>query len=195
MAISLTSTGVTYPDGSTQTKGRGTKSLLATLTASNSATLAYTGFSSSYNNYELVLSSIIPVTNAVTGQLQFYMGGAYASGTYYNSCFQTFNGLWQGNFAQYAYYAGNKTFAQLTQTNFILNSRGLSGTLNIWNANSASYKQLTGAQTGWQQSAGFYSRDMIGITYVGSTAAVGGFQYYMSSGNILSGTIKVYGWN
>lgn len=198
MSTALTSTGVTYPDGTTQTNGRGTKSLLTTLTASNSSALQYTGFSSSYNNYELVISNLIPVTNGVNAQMQYYIGGGYgaAASSYYAAGFSTYGPVIQ--FATtYHYIGGSGTYFQLSYPGYMTNtsSKGLSGTLWFWNANSAFYKQLTGVMAGETYSAGYSERTCMGTTYVGSTAVLGGFQVYMSSGNISSGTIKVYGWN
>lgn len=193
MAISLTGVGVLYPDSTEQTKGVGTRNLLATLTASNSAALSYTGFSSSYDNYELVFTSIIPVSNAVSARLRLYIGNAWATGTYYNSHFQNFNGNLSGAF--HRIYGGNTDYMWMSNTNFMLNSLGHSGSTTIWNANSANLKRITGSSTGWQYAAGWYARDVLGATYTASTGVVQGFQYYMSSGNISSGTIRVYGYN
>lgn len=193
MATTLTDTGVVYPDSTTQTKGKGTRVLLTTLTASNSASLSFTGFSSSYNNYELIITRIIPVTNSVTARLQFRIADAWASGTYYNAHWQHYSFAIGGS--AFRYYGGNQTFIPLSNTGYVYNQGNIDAVVTIWNANSSNYKRLTGTQNGQQYAAAVNARDVFGSTYTGSTGVVQGFQYYLSSGNISSGYIKVYGYN
>jgi hypothetical protein len=139
------------------------------------------------------MTTIIPVTNSVSARMQFRIADAWATGTYYNSHWQTYSFTIAG--AASRYYGGNLSYIPLSNTGYVYNQGNIDGVVTIWNANSSNYKRLTGTQNGQQYAAAINVRDTFGSTYIGSTGVVQGFQYYMSSGNISSGTIKVYGYN
>ena len=61
----------------------GVRTLLNTLTASNSATLTdIASMTASYSEYDIVFENIVPATNTVTCEIQVYSGAAYQVTSY-----------------------------------------------------------------------------------------------------------------
>jgi hypothetical protein len=146
---------------------------LAAATASTSASLDFAGvFTSDYDDYLIVFENIRPATNAVAGKFRVEASAAFQTTSYKSAA----------------------TDCVLFGSAGLSNAAGLgySATLNIFNVNDASVKKMvmslstysdgTNAQQG--QAAGYWN---------GGNAVITGFQVLMTSGNIASGTIRVYG--
>lgn len=177
--------------GSISAVNSGLKVLVATVTGSGAASLDYTGFTSTYRNYEVVAENITPSTNAVSLFMRMHGAGAFLTGTYYNSNFTVFN----NNTG--AYSGGSTTYAQVWYTNYLLSATGsgVSGRINFYNTSSAStYKNYDFMLSGPGVGAGYSEVNIGGGWYITATTALTGFQLYTSSGNI-SGTIRIYGYN
>lgn len=160
--------------------------LLNTLTASNSATLAdTTSLTAAYDEYEITFTNLIPATNAVLGELQVHSGGTFQATSYINSAF--------GTAGSTTISASNATtYIALNQTNTVNNSSpGISGYIRISNPASTTVAKSWIGQVGYLTSAIFVNAVLGGMW--NSTAAIDGFQVLMSSGNITSGTVRVYG--
>ena len=165
----------------------GCRVLLATLTASNSATLSdTTHFTATYQDYELVFENILPATTSTTLELQVHSAAAFPATVYLNAAAFLQSGGWA--------VANPTTFIQLSATILVSNAgSGVSGTVKVYNPlQTTSPKQWSGilshpATTG--NSATF----MASGYWNGGNGAVDGFQVLFSSGNITSGTIKIYG--
>lgn len=203
MAITLNNSGVTYPDGTTQTTARGARTLLTTLTASSSASLSYTGFSNSYANYELIITNMMSATLNVGFYMRYYIAGGYATGTYYSTGIwydqyaTTGNGL-PGSASGYTGIGGSVGYIPLVYSNYAYNgsTAGVSGIIRFINTrNTTSYKNYYFDLAGMDYAVNYAAHTFGGGVYPGSTATLDGFQIYYSSGNIQAGTIRVYGWN
>lgn len=172
----------------------GSKCLLNTMTASNSASLSdTTSFLSGYSEYEIVFENIIPATNAVQMVLRVQSGGVFQASSYQGAATVT-------NTTSGANEAGTAlTTLPLGRLNpYVANlAPGLSGTVRVSNpAQTSAAKMFTGHfgqidtsssnQIATISSSGFWS---------GGSGALTGFEVLASSGNITSGVIKVYGWN
>lgn len=167
----------------------GGRKLLATLTASNSATLSdTTSFTSSFKEYDIVFENVIPVTNLVSGEIQIHSGGAFQT-TGYITAYSVFTstGVTAGG--------GSTTFIPISQVSAFANTgSGVSGTFRLYGPVSTAsvVKQWSGnfSHTG-------NGLHIVGVSggYWNSTAAIDGIQILMSSGNIASGTVKIYGMN
>jgi hypothetical protein len=88
MAVTLGSTGITFPDATTQTTAATAGSpagmvLVQTVTASSSATLEVTGFSSTYDNYILKVTGFRAATAGSYMKAQLKLGGSYRTGAFY----------------------------------------------------------------------------------------------------------------
>lgn len=177
-------------DGSFVTQAR---KLINTLTASSSATLSDTAcFSSSFSVYEIVFTNCIPATNAVGFQMQVYSGGSYQT-TSYNTIatgIQTSMNVQTGETSQISLI--RTTNAGLSNTTA---NGGYSGTIRIYNpSGTASYKAVSGQGISVDTITGTISINLVSGWWA-NTAAVTGFRVQMSSGNIASGTVKIYGLN
>lgn len=161
------------------------RTLLATLTASNSATLSdTTSFTSSYRNYELVFEQIVPATNNVTLELQVQSGGSFKSAGY--AC-NTIVADSAGVSTQAA-----TTFIQMSKATTLSNvgTLGMNGTFRVQNPSANAICAVTGNFV--EPGTNPPHTGLVG-GYWGTAGVVTGFQILMSSGNITSGTVKIYG--
>lgn len=163
---------------------------LATATASASATIDFTGLTSAYVAYKLVLSHLLPATDNValwirtsTNNGVSYDAGAsdyrYAVGIVNSSGTNT--------------GAGSTGAAQMVLLDTQGNATGevLSGVAYLFNPSAAKYGQLAWVINGTDTSSGGRS------TYGGGTrqtaADIDAIRIMYSSGNIASGQFDLYG--
>ena len=171
--------------------------LLATATASSSATVSFDGyFSSTYTNYKLVINGLLPATNAVNFFGRFRRSNAdvtasnyWGAGMYGYSYSTVPSGDW--------YQGQNGAQLQLTGRGSFANT---SGKTTNWNIdiyeplNTSNYKNIYFTQTGyWETANNLYAAWWGGGVLYDSTAALSGITFYFSSGNISTGTFKLYG--
>jgi len=181
----LTSNGTTW-SSSAPSGGGSAMTLISTLTASNSATLDWTGLSG-YSKYLLIFQNMIPATNNQNLYLRF---GTGAGPTYitssYNYSVQTIGISASSN-------SGGSSVSQLGLSSLITSSStGLSGFAHITGMNSGSNAAVN--------FHGFHVPSIVSaITNVGGgtqdsdTNAKTAIQIYMGSGNINTGTASLYG--
>lgn len=191
MAITINNSGITFPDGTVQDDSRGKRQYLATLTASNSASLNYTGFTNTYNHYDLVFNNIMGPSAAEQGKmlLRYYVSGAYQTTSYVSY------GWYVSNGSSSATMGGQTAFIILDPYTYNVAGGGLSGLLTMVNA-----RDTTKVTNSWHQLVGlYYTAGNAAQTQCGgywnSAAAVDGFQVFPLSGSIVSGSIDIYGWN
>lgn len=173
----------------------GGKKLLATLTASNSATLSdTTNITGSFSTYELVFTAIIPATNGAAPQLQVRSGGTFQSTGYLNACADI-----AGAVATCTANTVNlSTSLNSTATDATNNPKnttpGMSGTVRFYNP-SASQITIFNVQMGYLNAANAAAFSIINNGFWNTSGVITGFQFAFNTGNITSGTIKIYGWN
>lgn len=167
----------------------GVRVLLNTLTASNSATLSdTTSLTSAYAYYELVFDNILPATNNVSFELQVHSGGTFPATVYLANVTSFSNG------SATVTSSAPTTFIPLSQATALPNSQiGASGIIRVSNPSGTAASKL------WSGTMSFTGSTLTGSSLCSglwnNTAAVDGFQVLMSSGNITSGTVKIYGCN
>lgn len=161
-------------------------------TASSSATLDFTtGITSAFDEYEIHFINVIPASNAVSMGLQCSTdGGANYDAT--NGRYPSPGSFW--------YAAAGQTFSNASTTYFtiVINlsndaAHGLSGVYRITNPLSTTYKKLI-VGTHVNYDSGLSA--VIGWNRMGEynqAVAVNAIRFLMSSGNIASGTIRIYG--
>ncbi len=158
--------------------------LLATLTASNSATLSdTTSLTATYSTYEIVLSNIVPATNSVACTIQVHSAAAFQTTTYLAQVMR-----FTGTTSAVAAGTTGISCSDISATNTV---PGISGTYRIYNPSSTTtpkhwtgqFSYLSAGANIGGFSSGFWN----------ANGAVDGFQVLMSAGNITSGTIKIYG--
>lgn len=152
--------------------------LLNTLTASNSATLSdTTSLTAAYDNYLIVFENVVPVTNAASLDVQIHSGGTFKTTGYINSL------------------TAFTTAIDLTGSGSNSNTAGggVSGYATITAVNSTSVFKVMRSTLGYYSAAS----TMIGVTNSGAwnagQGAVDGLQFLEGTGNISTGTIKIYG--
>lgn len=173
--------------------------LLNTLTASNSATLTdTTSLTSAYDEYQIHFQNIVPVTNATNFFLRVSTNGgtSYDSGANYawSSLFYNPGGsVLRGASSGQTYIDIDGQF----NTDSLSNSStdgGFSGMFMLVNPLSNSVQKKFYGQGAFTNSSGpIPSNSNVSGTYQ-STSAVNALQFFMSSGNIASGVIRIYGF-
>ncbi len=162
---------------------------LASATASSSATLDFTSsIDSTYNLYAFVLDQIIPATDNTSLNLRTSAnaGSSWDSGAsdyYYSTAATT---IWNSD--------SNST-AAWWPTNINSLGNGANETANgivyLYNPSASSFAMLQAY--GISHNAIPRMNTSYGAGMRRSAAAVNGIRFFLSSGNIASGTIKLYG--
>lgn len=165
----------------------GARVLINTLTASSSATLSdTTSLTSAYNEYDIVFENVIPATANVNGQLLVHTSGSFPSTNYLSDVM-----LHQGTTVS---AGGTTTFIQFTAASANISNAGpgVSGTFTIFNPSQSSTPKMIVGQVGYYSGSTVFGMTQSGF-WNGGNGAIDGFQLSFSSGNIASGTIKIYG--
>lgn len=173
--------------------GGGGLVLLEQHTASTSASLDFTSFiSASYDEYQIEIVQLTPATDAVSLYMKVSTdgGSTWVGGTAYTSQAygqDTANGVGGAVLASAAQFRLGDT---TTLSN--VSTASYNATLKLYGLNQATkYLQYHGDHYG-AYSDSKSRRQWIGGTWLSATA-VNALQFLMSSGNIASGTIRIYG--
>lgn len=167
--------------------GAGALILVEEHDASNSASLDFSAsISVTYDEYAIELVDVVPQTNNVDFYMRVSTTGTYDSGNNYAN--NTLIIATSGN----AQYSSTTTAIVTRGAGEISNDTGKSvcGSLKLFSPASSTNKKVTGNIT-WQGAANYANSVVHGIYVV--SAAITGFQFLFSSGNIVSGSIRVYG--
>lgn len=169
--------------------------LLATLTASNTVNLDFTAFNSTlYDDYIFELSHVIPGTadSQLLVRISIDGGANYDSGG--SSYEYSINGLVNSTAAPVSNTAADRMGVTLSAPNngVSVGGRGVNGSLHLYAPGDGGTITMLG-QTGYQQNTGAIALCVTYGLYKGSTSPVNGIRFLMSSGNIATGTIRVYG--
>ena len=160
--------------------------LIETLTPAAVASVPTTvAWTSTYSSYEIIFLNVIPATNNVTFEMQVHAGGAYQVATYVNTTIHLAG-------SSTVVVSLPTTYIGLTGTSAQSNATpGYSGRIIISNPSSATaVKTVAGTGAG---NSGVASVLNLISGFWNNTTAVDGAQFLFSSGNITSGTIKIYG--
>ena len=172
---------------------------LATVTASSSATLDFTSnIDSTYNIYKFRILNLHPATNNVSFSVNFRDGSTAFDATKTTTAFYAYH-TESGSGSGLAYDTG-KDLAQSTGVQVLntsvsnANDSGVSGELFLFNPSSTTFVKHFLSKTNNMQDGD--SSEVFHIAgYCNTTTAIDGVQFSMSSGNIDSGTIEMYGIN
>jgi hypothetical protein len=187
--IQSTSGGVQFPDGSIQTTAA--RALLNTLAANNSTTLSdTTSLTSAYKHYDIVFNNVLPATASVACEIQVQSGGNFKGSGYITLGGALINSTFQASLPTAYIPCAVASTASYSPNN---SGAGITGTITVTNPSASSFAMFAG-QTNSANSNGNLSIFPV-AGYWNTAGAVTGFQVLMSSGNITSGTIEIYGWN
>ena len=167
---------------------------VASATASASSELVLDNFvdTSTYAYYHIVAENIISVTNSASFYMTFRQGGASGSdlnGTYYLMSWTAFANV---AFSGFDSNASNTNFAQIGDQIYNSAGRAFNGLTEYFpsdGTNNGSYTMSNFVHFGGNGQI----RDRHRGQYLNSTTAATGARIYMSSGNITSGSIHIYG--
>ena len=173
---------------------------LATLTASSSATLSFTSsIDSTYNIYKFRFVDLHPETDGSIFRFQANAaGGSGFNETITSTDFESFHN--EGDDTTGLSYQSNQDQAQGTSFQTLTNSCGadadqcISGELFLFDPSSTTFVKHFICRTQSANDAN-YSFDVFVAGYFNTTTAIDEVQFKMSSGNIDSGTIEMYGIN
>lgn len=166
--------------------------LLEQHTASTSASLDFTTFiSSTYDTYQFQFVNVLPASNNVDLYLLFGTGAGptWDTGSNYNWSMAEWN---QG--------AGGQAFGGGIGTTQIIIAKGqiststftYNGHAELYNPQSTSQYKFVTVDASYRDFNSNFYRMLSGGEYISATA-VTGIQFKYNSGNIASGTIRVYG--
>tara|TARA_R100001015_G_scaffold10672_1_gene4250 strand:+ start:232 stop:837 length:606 start_codon:yes stop_codon:yes gene_type:complete len=172
--------------------------LLSTQTASSSATISFTSnIDDTFPVYMFKFIDIHPATDNANFSFQADTG----TNTNYNQTItSTYFASYQtedGSTAALQYVSGQiqhqgTAFQTLVDAVGNGNDESCSGTLQIFQPSSSTFiKHFIARSHGYNGSD--YSTDLFCAGYINTTTAITRVQFKMSSGNIDSGTIKLYG--
>jgi hypothetical protein len=166
--------------------------LISTAVASSSATIDFTGLNNTYTTYKIVVSNLVPATNNTILGLRVGTGGTptYQSGASDYS--------WVRLFSVPASSGGggvntdNKILIGSNGAQSNLASRGYSAEITIANPSQTTDNHGVYYTSGSIDSSGLAIYQTGWGVYL-STTAVTAIRIFMNSGNIASGTFKLYG--
>ena len=169
--------------------------LLSTQTASSSATIDFTSIANTtYNSYVLQIDNALPASNGVYLILRFSVGGTFQTTNYQSNVFRwttSGSGVSGEAFGTGQAFNLNIGDSQANSANSPTGQGGATFSIIIPNcAQTATAKRVTWA-------GAYYGSTFIANTgaggYIPATNAVDGFRLMYTSGNIATGTFKLYG--
>tara|TARA_Y100001937_G_scaffold33404_1_gene47647 strand:+ start:791 stop:1441 length:651 start_codon:yes stop_codon:yes gene_type:complete len=178
----------------------GSLNLISTSTASSSSTIDITsGIDSTYKEYIVKFINIHPATDSV----HFLFQGDTGTNTNYNqtitsACIRAYNYEGSGTPALQYYTSGD--LAQGTDFHYMTGNAGVgndsdqsfNGTLHLFNPSDTTFVKHFLIDTHSHGPSNYTMRFLVG-GYFNTTSAITRLRFKFSSGNIDSGTIKLYG--
>ena len=178
----------------------GSLNLISTQTASSSSTISFTsGIDSTYKEYIFKFYNIHP--SGTADDIAFTFNGSADSGSNYNVTKTTtyFNALHAENdsaalleYVATADLAQSTDFTRLMQNLETTSDESGSGFLHLFDPSSTTFVKHFIASTNFYHN-GDYSVNAFPAGYFNTTSAIDAIQFKMTSGNIDSGVIKLYG--
>jgi hypothetical protein len=171
--------------------GGGAWALLSTVTASNSATVVFEDlFTSEYTNYAILAEGIVPATNGQELYAQYKVGGSYVTSGYQ---FIGQEALVRSSSSVSFSRSTSATEIRLNSNTGNASGRNCVLKMMIFAPLSSNHKLVNfetyGIDTNTTPDMHFRN---IG-TLLASTSTMTGIKFYMDSGNIQSGTFRLYG--
>lgn len=170
--------------------------LITTLTASNSASLSFVGFSSAYSTYEFVFNGILAATDATLfeAQLSLDAGANWLSGSHYfygSSYWNDSSSSAGGPFANAG--ANSIWLLNLAAGAGLSNASPFSGKMRLQNMNSSTVFQSFSIDFVYFRTGVDFVYGGCGQGLYNSAGVKNGIKFFMAAGNITSGSIEVWG--
>lgn len=164
--------------------------LIGTVTASDDAAVAFTGLSSSYFAYMIYWDEVIPATDGISFRLRTSTdgGSSYDSGA---TDYRWGRFGWNVSGATGTSNSSGTDHIRLHDDTGNGSNESSSGYAMLYNPTAANYTKIYSEALQFQQSGVFSQYITHGVRM--SAADVDAVQFYFASGNITSGTFKLYG--
>ena len=199
--MGLISNGTTLLDAGALDSGvaTGAMTLLSTSTASSSANLTFaSGINSTYKEYVFKFIDIHPQTNGKHFQVNFRDGSSAYDATKTTTMFYAYHDESGGTPA--LAFVGSDVLASSTNAARINTGQGsdndesCAGTLHLYDPSSTTFVKHFQSNIAYTDSSGTPNAINVFVSgYCNVSAAIDGVQFSFNSGNIDSGTIKMYG--
>ena len=205
--MAIISNAVTIADAGAFSASLGAMTHIKTLTASSSSTLSFVDGAASVvldDTYPIYKFVFVNIHVASANQHLTWQASTDSGSNYNTACTSTAYGAQHnegGTFTQLGRSAAedaaqSTSFIPLaTENHAIENDDSYSGTLNFFNPSSTTFVKhwmLTAAQVNTSGTARYVCREEL-AGYFNTTSAIDAVQFKMTSGNIDSGQIKLYG--
>lgn len=164
--------------------------LLETLTASASASLTTSATLSAYNRILFVIEQYVPATDDTQCRMRVNVGGVQT--TNYNG--QAFAGGSGTGFLTTFIPCSLNSGTTAALSNVAANG-GMSARIWMTNAGGTSAKKVFDGFGGYFAANANFANITTGGMYIGGNGAITNVEFSQNSGNITSGTVKVYGYN
>ena len=168
--------------------GGGSLIFLSSVTASSSATVDLeTTFNSTYDQYLITVSALLPATNNVDFQAQFKQGGSYRTAgykfhtSYLRSTDSAYNAV-VGESASQIRLAPNMSSSFVSNYQFV-----------VAQPTVADMPRIYGDGTSFFATNGTIARNLTMGFQADTSGAIQGVRFKMSSGNVASGVFRLYG--
>lgn len=176
-------------DGTAQVAASGAMTLLSTVTAADSATVDIeTTLNSTYDKYVIILSTVTPASSGSYLYCQFKQSGSYINTNYTGQARRAKKGDTTTTFNNDQLTTGIAVAMdvkeRLSFSLSITDPDGATGIKQIEGAGISIYDNGGSPLPQWHQFTGYQST---------ATAAVTGIRFIFSTGNITSGTFRLYG--
>jgi hypothetical protein len=172
---------------------------ISSATASNSATIDFTGLTSAYSSYVVSIDNAIPATTASSLYMRIGTGGTptwQTGGSAYGHVRMSYTVQLTGTTTSGPTVAGDGDDDHIQLSGGILNSSGsqASGEVTIFNPSQATHWKAITSDINYVADVAV---DALAGTFVKAsykaTTAVTALRFYMSAGDISSGTFTLYG--
>ena len=176
-------------------KGGGSWNLISTTTISSDSTVSITGMDSTYKNYVMILNNLHPATNNVRLQSRAIISGSpYTTGNYFSIIEHSRTGNANNEFDNNE----GQTAWDLTHDGNGMgnaNSDSMNMIINIYNPSDTTFEKHIQTQATYNHNIvnNMTSRSYSLNAIHSITSAFTGLQFFFSSGNMDTGTIKLYG--
>jgi hypothetical protein len=169
--------------------------LLASTDASSSASISFDGyFSSTYKNYKVIISNMLPASDSQTFRMRYRISNADVTASNYVASIDSSYTTSSAGANDYDRVWNADSFR--INGSAVYNSDSLSslnGEFTFYNPFETTYKKcFTFIGTSNASGTLFFNYNSSGV-YTGSTSALSGVTFFMSSGNISVGNFKLYG--
>ena len=193
--MAFISNGTTILDNGSFSASLGSLVFISEQTASSSSSVSFTsGIDSTYPIYKFEFIDIHCSSSEAQFQVSYTTDGSNFNATQTSTFVGAYHGE-SGGYSGVAYYAGSDVAqgsdAGLGSSQSSNNDASLAGTLQLFNPSSTVFVKHWIAENNLDEVNATNHNLMGG--YVNTTSAVTGVRFKFNSGNIDSGTIKLYG--